>query len=131
MNRRKLFRFVGAWVGALPLTALASGARLSHRSRALQVLDSRIAGFAYYDGKDCLASMSAGEKLSFRREPENPHDRRAVEIFWDGRKIGYVPRSHNRVLCHLMDSGEVVIGEVKLVDTGNWEPLYFTASVVV
>ncbi len=131
MNRRKLFRFVGALASALPLTALASGTGVSPRSRKLQVLDSRIAGFAYYDGGHCLARMQAGDTLTFRRQPENPHDRRAIEIFWNGHKIGYVPRSHNRALCHLMDAEEIVVGEVKRVDPEGWEPLYFTASVEV
>lgn len=127
MQRRQLIRFLGAFAGALPLM----GGATATRSRALPVLDASIAGFAYYEGGAVIERIAAGDALTFRRQPGNPHDRRAIEIFWSEHKIGYVPRSHNRALCRLLDGGEVVIGEVKRVDRERWEPLFFAASVVV
>jgi hypothetical protein len=127
MKRRKLFQMIGALAAVLPLTA---GAR-ARSGRRLCVLDASIAGFAHYDGEQCLPYMAAGDPLTLQRQPDNAHDHRAIEIFWNGHKIGYVPRAHNRALCRLMDAGEVVVGEVKRVDTWHWERIYFAANVVV
>jgi len=129
MERRRLLGLFGSWAAALPIAVVAKSARV--HGRELLILDCRIAGFAYYSGSECLASIAEGDALTLRREPNNAHDHRAVEIFWNDKKLGYVPRSHNRPLYKLMDTGERVVGEVKRIDTDNWEPLYFTVSVVV
>jgi hypothetical protein len=129
MQRRQLIRFFGALAGALPLAGTA--ATRSRGPRTLPVLDAGIAGFAYYEGGAVIDRIATGDALTFRRELGNPHDRRAIEIFWSEHKIGYVPRSHNRALCQLLDGGEEVIGEVKRVDRGRWEPLFFVARVLV
>lgn len=132
MKRRRLIQVLTAWAGAVPLLGSAGISAASTRSRSLVVLDSRIAGFAHYQGKTCLKDMAVGDNLRFCREPENIHDQRAIVVYWNEIKIGYVPRSHNRALCQLMDASEIVSGEIKRVEIDRgWEPLYFTVRVLV
>ncbi|MCA1743091.1 MAG: HIRAN domain-containing protein, partial [Desulfovibrionales bacterium] len=40
--------------------------------------------------------LKPGQTLKLKREPQNPHDSKAIEVFTSsGQKLGYVPRSHN------------------------------------
>ncbi len=49
--------------------------------------------------------MHVGDSLDLIREPENPHDPRAVRVEWRGRHIGYVPRRENSDVARLIDRG--------------------------
>lgn len=51
-----------------------------------------------YRGKpaiDALAVLVAGDEVSLRAEPDNPHDSNAVACYAGGQHIGYVPRGQN------------------------------------
>ncbi len=55
-------------------------------------------------------NLNAGDRLDFFREPDNPHDRRAIAIKCaDGVKIGYVPKADNVIFARLMDAGKLLI----------------------
>jgi len=129
-SRRGLLKVIATFFAAAPaIPALAS--RTRHPGRRLSVLETRIAGFAYYRGQECLPNIQAGDRLLLSREPGNPHDHKAVEVFWRGRKIGYVPHSHNVALAKLMDGHERVDAQVvRLLDRPR-EPLEFSVYVVV
>lgn len=70
--------------------------------------DSPLAGFQYHAGKALWPQMQVGDALSLVREPDNPHDARAVRVEWRGHKIGYVPRRENADVARLMDRGQVL-----------------------
>lgn len=117
---------------------LAGGASLAvikrpntNRARMLPVLETRIAGFAYYQGEQCLARIKPGDKLELKRESANRHDGKAIEVYWKGRKLGYVPRSHNAALSQLLDQGERIDVVVKDLVERQWEPLEFRVGVWV
>ena len=61
-----------------------------------------IAGFRYYEGLQQVAGIRAGEALALRPEPTNPYDERAVEIYRDQAKLGYVPRQENAAIFRLL-----------------------------
>ena len=46
-----------------------------------------------------------GQGVDLAREPWNRHDPAAIRVEWDGRKLGYVPRSNSTDLANLMDQG--------------------------
>jgi hypothetical protein len=46
------------------------------------------------------------------REPNNPHDARAVRVEWQGRMIGYVPRRENADVARFMDGGQVLSARI-------------------
>jgi len=117
---------------------LAGGASLAvikrpntNRARMLPVLETRIAGFAYYQGEQCLARIKPGDRLELKRESANRHDGKAIEVFWRGHKLGYVPRSHNAALSQLLDQGERIDVVVKDLVERQWEPLEFKVGIWV
>lgn len=56
-------------------------------------------------------------------EPHNPHDHRAIEVFWQGHKMGYVPRRDNKILYNLMRDGASLTAKVRVVvDDNHWHP---------
>ncbi|MBI5185598.1 MAG: HIRAN domain-containing protein [Nitrospinae bacterium] len=82
-----------------------------------------IAGFQYYQGEQIWKKLRKNDPLRLQREPGNPHDPQAIEVFWMNKKLGYVPRSDNPILAQLMDKGCAVKAEIcRLKKSGNpWE----------
>lgn len=99
MHRRLVFMCL-VWAWALPL----------HAQVAAHILlqDSPLAGFQYHAGKSLWPQMRVGDALTLVREPDNPHDARAVRVEWQGQKIGYVPRRENTDVARLLDHGHVL-----------------------
>jgi HIRAN domain len=78
-----------------------------------RVFDSRadarrffVAGFPYHGGPALIDWLKVGDLLRLVREPENPHDGRAVAIYYDDDRIGYVPRSQNHEIADQLDRGK-------------------------
>lgn len=70
-------------------------------------LVTELAGTQYHEGRFVLHRLSPWQPLQLVREPENPHDHRAVQVFSsDGVKLGYIPRRRNRQLASLLDAGQ-------------------------
>ncbi len=79
----------------------------------LEILQtSPLAGFQYYAGAALFPLMNVGDRLTLRREPDNPHDAKAVRVEWYGTQIGYAPRADNVDLARLMDRGTRVEGRI-------------------
>ena len=75
--------------------------------------DAAVAGLPYYDAAKAVPRLAAGDPLTLRREPSNPHDARAIEVLAaDGAKLGYVARVENEALAALMDAGLAVRANV-------------------
>jgi len=103
MRRRlALLCLVGLWVQPL------------HAQVAAHILlqDSPLAGFQYHAGKALWPQMRAGDALALVREPDNPHDARAVRVEWRGHKIGYVPRRENADVARLLDRGQALSARI-------------------
>lgn len=72
-----------------------------------------IAGTQYYSAKDNIENIKEKDFLIFQREPENPHDRRAIAVMdLNGNKFGYIPRSENKIISNLMDAGKNIYGVI-------------------
>ena len=69
------------------------------------VQNSPLAGFQFYQGKELWGQMNVGDALTLVREPDNPHDSRAVRVEWNGHKLGYVPRKENEAVARQLDRG--------------------------
>ncbi len=78
----------------------------------LLVQSSPLAGFQYHAGTDLWERLRVGDALALIREPENPHDFRAVRVEWQGVKLGYLPRAENEAVAAAMDRGERVEGRI-------------------
>lgn len=64
-----------------------------------------IAGFTYYDGAIVFRKLKIGKKVRLQLEEENKFDARAVAIYYNEFKLGFVPRSENRILYKLLKTG--------------------------
>lgn len=82
--------------------AAAAAAEVEQRE-ILQV--SPLAGFQHHAGPALFPLMNVGDRLTLRREPDNPYDAKAVRVEWYGTQIGYAPRVDNVDLARLMDHG--------------------------
>lgn len=87
---------------------------LPAQAESIKVLvqNSPLAGFQFYAGRELWDEMKVGDALDLVREPENPHDARAVRIEWRGRKLGYLPRAENRAVAEEMDRGGRVAARI-------------------
>ena len=64
-----------------------------------------VAGFTFYKGTDFINTMKAGETISMKPKPTNPHDKYAVELYYKEQMIGHIPRSDNRHIFRLLEQG--------------------------
>lgn len=80
------------------------------------LLHAHIAGFQYHAGPRLLDRLAPGQVLHLVREPDNPHDARAVRLDWQGHKLGYVPREHNAEIAERLDAGEALRARITVID---------------
>jgi hypothetical protein len=97
-----------AWISLLLALSLAAHAD----SVRLLVQSSPLAGAQYYAATALWDRLQVGDPLALIREPENPHDARAVRVEWRGVKLGYLPRAENEAVSAAMDRGERVTGRI-------------------
>jgi hypothetical protein len=78
--------------------------------RDIFLFDTHVAGTSHIEGiVDLEPHLRIDDKLDFFREPENPHDKKAIVIKnADGVKIGYVPKADNAIFSRLMDAGKLL-----------------------
>lgn len=84
---------------------------LSNR-KTFTLYEGWIAGYVYYDGPDIEESLRAGQPLELRREPQNEHDEKAIEIYSGNYKLGYISRGDNSILARLMDQGAAIEADI-------------------
>ncbi len=116
LTRRRVFQALGA-LGLGAGAGSTARARGAVGGRVVVLLENAfLAGMAYYDFKDGPKGLKPGDEVRLRREPDNKHDERAVEVLLpDGRKLGYVARLENEALSRLMDAGMPVRARLKEV----------------
>ena len=91
--------------------------------RDIFLFNTHIAGTSFIENiAELEPGLNEGDRLGFFREPDNPHDNRAIVVKnVDGVKIGYVPRADNVVFSRLMDAGKLLFGSIESKRMhGNW-----------
>lgn len=118
MNRSSFFKrlFFG---GAAVVTGKISGAVELPGARDIYLDSLCIAGFQYYEGPEREKFLEEGFSLGLRRQPENPYDFFAVEVYHENHKLGYLPRSDNRIIARMMDQGIRVKAIIRSIDPGE------------
>ncbi len=80
-----------------------------------------------YEGRDVIInrSLKVGERVRLATEPDNPADESAVAVhLFDGRKIGYVPRSISQDVCGCVEDEDYhYVANVKKILTGGQFPV--------
>ncbi len=74
-----------------------------------------VAGFQYYQGPDIEPQLQENNLLMLKREPTNPYDCYAVEVYQNDAKLGYLPRAENKVIARLMDQGVAVKAKIEKI----------------
>ena len=75
----------------------------------------KVAGMKYYVKEEFI--LLKGDKIRLRREPKNEYDKYAIELFTvNNEKIGYIPRTNNKIFARLMDGGQMLSAEVRAVN---------------
>lgn len=82
--------------------------------RDIFLFDTYVAGTSHVEGIEELEPyLNIDDKLDFFREPDNPHDDKAIVIRTPlGAKIGYVPQDDNIIFSRLMDAGKLLFGKI-------------------
>lgn len=73
-----------------------------------------LAGATYYDLALCFQNLQIGTKLKAKLEAENKFDARAVAIYYEDKKLGFIPRNENRLFFKLLTIGYSDIFELMI-----------------
>jgi hypothetical protein len=99
--------------------------------REIELVRTFVAGTAYYEAAATMADLSDGQELTLRRQPDNPHDPKAIEVYSNrGRKLGYVPRVDNSAVSALLDDGRQLRGRVTAVRPGRYQDICIAIALV-
>lgn len=61
-----------------------------------------IAGLTFYEAALCFKKLKVGTELRLELEAENKFDARAVAVYYNDNKLGFVPRAENRIFYKLL-----------------------------
>jgi hypothetical protein len=89
---------------SLGLAALPASAHTQPRSKRHLIQHCHIAGFQHHEGEHLWSYLTVGDRVELHREPDNPHDRHAIRVDWNGRKLGYIPANQNQTTALMLDS---------------------------
>jgi len=95
------------------------------------VQNSPLAGFQYHEGKALWRHLKVGDALTLSREPDNPHDPRAVRVEWNGHLLGYVPRAENEAIARQLDRGNRLEARISRLNRSRdpWKRVEFEIFV--
>ena len=97
---------------------------------ALPIYRCYVRGLQYRDVEaGFVEALRVPQPLDLVKEPDNRHDRRAIAVYADGVKVGYLPREDNLVLEKLIRRGVPVA--CRLVGVQAEEESYRRLSVEV
>lgn len=117
------------------LISLLLAVSLAAQAQTVKLLVQRspLAGFQYHAGKVLWDRLTVGDALTLVREPDNPHDPRAVRVEWRGVQLGYLPRAENEAVAAAMDRGEKVEGRIAalVADRNPWRRVRIEVFVVL
>jgi hypothetical protein len=74
--------------------------------------------------KGDVAAISPGDPVEFRRDLDNPIEDSAVEILWNGSRIGFVNRAMRKTFCRWLDL-HTVQGSVERLNGRPERPLLY------
>ncbi|TDX87082.1 HIRAN domain-containing protein [Epilithonimonas xixisoli] len=64
-----------------------------------------VAGFTYYEGASIFSKLKIGSQLKLKLEENNKYDAKAVAIYYEKSKIGFIPRTENRIFHKMLKVG--------------------------
>lgn len=109
MYRRQFIKaFAAAFAGLATSSVVQGKMYLPDQTRTKLLQISSIAGFQYYQGDKVWPQLVQGQQITLQREPTNTYDARAVAVYWEQQKLGFIPRLDNAAISQLLDRGEIL-----------------------
>ena len=129
--KRYCGRAVCAMLFGLSGLALASDTSAARPQASLLIQSSPLAGSQFHALSAVVDQIRVGDRLTLQRDPENPHDRNAIQVRWQGHLLGFVPRRENKVIARAMDRNEPLIARVVALrpEESPWRRLRFEISM--
>jgi len=121
MERRSFIKTLLGLPLLIPFKGMFPRLESKRNKKDILIQKSPIAGFQYYEGERLWKKLSIGDMVQLNREPDNPYDKKAVEIYWKDRKLGYLPRVENTAVTQMMDQGQEITARIKSKQK-NWNP---------
>jgi len=125
MNRRDFITNLLGLPLLIPFKNTFYQSDVGNNSKAILIQTSSVAGFQFYDGDHLWDQLSIGDVLQLIREPDNPYDENAVEIYWRNKKLGYLPRVENTAIAQMMNQEQEITAKIsnKRESCNPWERL--------
>ena len=91
--------------------------------RFVRVINFYIAGYQYHQGHKIEYMLKPGGMLEMKREPQNHHDHQAIALYFEDKKIGYVPSVDNEILANMLDNNIALQARIASVSPAypTWE----------
>lgn len=71
-----------------------------------------IVGMQFRNAEAVVKALADGEPVTLIREPSNPFDTNAIQVWVDGKHVGYIPKKENHALAVSMDKdGKDITGK--------------------
>jgi hypothetical protein len=123
--------FIKSIIGAFGISVLPKKSYKQYEK--IYLLKCFVRGFTYYEGPKLIKELNADQQLELVREPENEHDGKAIALYYNQQKIGFIPRENNYILSKLIDAKLLDLqAEIKYVnpDASDWNKLYIKIYVL-
>ncbi len=100
MNRKNFIQALVIGAGRIVLPAHSIIER-----QPIKIYDNYLKGLVHYDFEKIKTCIKEGDPLKLIREKENKYDAFAIAVYFQGKKLGYLPAYENIVLANLLDAG--------------------------
>ena len=121
-----------ASLGHAQMPSVETTAPTTRSSQAsLLIQSSPLAGSQFHALSEVVSQIRVGDALALKREADNPFDRNAIQVLWQGHLLGYVPRRENKAVASAMDRNEPLTARIVALepDETPWRRLRFEISV--
>lgn len=92
----------------------------------MKTFQFEVAGVKFRWQVFCEAKVMRGDRLTLRPEPTNQYDLWAIGVYKDEAHIGYVPKTHNK-LIHEAVTGKGTVGPA--AKPSEWPPDRYGCTV--
>lgn len=103
MERRSFIQLLFATLG---MNAVGSTTTAAKPTPRILIQETSVAGFQHHQGERLWQQLAVGQQLRLAREPDNPHDKRAVAVYRGGAKLGYLPRQANYSVAQMLERAQ-------------------------
>ena len=77
-----------------------------------------------YCKAEVLARLEAGRYFDLVAEPDNPYDKDAVKLIFEGEKIGYVPKADRLAFVTCLKLKRKIYGVITAIDAASLPARY-------